>query len=298
MNKNITRFQSRGTGFFLLVLLLFFFITTFCGCNPQTKIIPVEYNEPVQMVHAHQTFPLPDVMYSSPGSGFTCTGLTYSPKSDTFYIGNFGMTFPSDSERSASIVQLSKNCSEVLSETPLNEIVSETINLQGISYDTSNDSFWIADSDHQLLYNININGELLTKLQCPDINGVAYDSRNDTLWVINNSSDNGEVIIRNLEKSGREVSSFRISGIYHSDQLYLDEKNNLLYFSAGANYTGENYVYALSLTTYSCTLKYVLGDSYAIEGIYILNDQLYVCNDGLYHSSLSNTNEMKIYNMP
>lgn len=290
MTKNFTTVRM------LLFLTMITFLTFACGCNNNViRITHIETEANSQPMMAQQTVPLPDVKDCASGSGFTCTGLTYSQKDDTFWVGNFGMLYPSDSQRYPSIVQLSKDCTSVLTEIPLKETLSETLNFQGISYDNNSHSLWIADPSAGFIYNVTMNGKLLTQTACTDANGVACDSDSDTLWVINNSSDKGDVVIKNIKKSGESIIAIRISGIYHSDQLYLDEKNDVLYFSAGAQYSGENYVYAVSLTENTCKKAYTLGDSYAIEGIFITDGQLFVCNDGLYHNSTSNTNEMKIY---
>ncbi len=282
---------------FLFTTILSFALL-FCSCNNKVVTISnVETNANQKSMTAQQTIPLPDTKQGLSGTGFTCTGLTYSQKNDSFYVGNFGAALPSNDEHFPSIVQLSKDCSSIISEITLDKFLTETSSIQGVAYDISNDSLWLADFSNNSIYNITSNGELLNRLNYINPNGVAYDSRTDTLWVINNSSNNGDIIIKNIKKSGEEILTFNISGIYHSDQLYLDEQNDSLYFSAGADYHGENYIYLLSLANRRCSQKYVLGDSYAIEGICIVDGKLFVCNDGFYHNSYSNTNEMKVYNI-
>ncbi len=277
----------------ILALSILFTTTILFGCSNTVIVATVETNGIA--MSAKQTIPLPNLKREATNLGFTCTGLTYSNVNNSFYICNFGQMLPSSENNSPSIVQLSTDYTTVLSEITLDTFLPKTASLQGITYDNSNDSLWFADYADNAIYNITTNGELLSKIEYSHANGIAYDSKSDTLWVINNSSDKGNVIIQNIKKSGEEVVTISISGIYHSDQLFLDEKNNILYFSAGANYVGENYVYEISLTEYSCSQKFTLTDSYAIEGIYIINNDLIVCNDGYYHSSYSNTNEIKVY---
>ena len=71
---------------------------------------------------------------------FTCTGLTYDEKSDTFWIADYGAL--SSNERTIPrIVQINKDMTSVISELSLNDILGGDINLQGISYDKKESSF-------------------------------------------------------------------------------------------------------------------------------------------------------------
>ena len=79
------------------------------------------------------------------------------------------------------------------------------------------------------------------------------------------------------------------------DQLLLDEKNDLIYFSAGADYHGDSYIYTVDLKTSKVKPLYVLKDSYAIEGITIVDDVLYVLNDGYYHDAETPINQVNMY---
>ena len=79
------------------------------------------------------------------------------------------------------------------------------------------------------------------------------------------------------------------------DQLFLDEKNDLIYFSAGADYHGDSYIYTVDLKTSKVKPLYVLKDSYAIEGITIVDDVLYVLNDGYYHDAETPINQVNMY---
>ena len=43
---------------------------------------------------------------------------------------------------------------------------------------------------------------------------------------------------------------------------------------------------------------YFLSDSYAIEGITITSETMFILNDGYYHSAKVPTNQVNIYNLP
>lgn len=75
----------------------------------------------------------------------------------------------------------------------------------------------------------------------------------------------------------------------------IDEKKDLIYFSAGADYHGDSYIYTVDLKTSKVKPLYVLKDSYAIEGITIVDDVLYVLNDGYYHDAEIPTNQVNMY---
>ncbi len=77
--------------------------------------------------------------------------------------------------------------------------------------------------------------------------------------------------------------------------MFLDEENELIYFSAGADYHGDSYIYTVDLKTNKVEPLYILKDSYAIEGITIVNNVLYVLNDGYYHDAQISVNQVNMY---
>ncbi|OFV71350.1 hypothetical protein [Acetobacterium wieringae] len=81
------------------------------------------------------------------------------------------------------------------------------------------------------------------------------------------------------------------------DQLFLDEGSNAIYFTAGINYRGDNFVYKIDLLTKEINLAYTLKDSFAVEGIYIENETMYIFNDGYYHYGKVDVNQMNKYDI-
>lgn len=118
--------------------------------------------------------------------------------------------------------------------------------------------------------------------------GIANDSRSNTLWILTNN------YLYNCSYDGVVQKTVKIH-IKGQDQLFLDEKNDLIYFSAGADYHGDSYIYTVDLKTNRAKPLYVLKDSYAIEGITIVDDVLYVLNDGYYHDAETSVNQVNIY---
>lgn len=110
----------------------------------------------------------------------------------------------------------------------------------------------------------------------------------NTLWTLTNN------YLYNCSYDGVVQKSIKIH-IKGQDQLFLDEKNDLIYFSAGADYHGDSYIYTVDLKTSKVKPLYVLKDSYAIEGITIVDDVLYVLNDGYYHDAETPINQVNMY---
>jgi len=155
--------------------------------------------------------------------------------------------------------------------------------------DTSDGTIWFASSQNSEIYHIKKDGTVLGSLDYSKANGLAYDDESDSLWVLANET------IANIEKDGSVIKSYSISGIDAADMLYLDTACENIYFTAGNNYQGDNYIYKMDVATGTTTLYKTLTDSYAVEGLCIVGNKLYVMNDGYYHSAKDNRNVMNIY---
>ena len=86
------------------------------------------------------------------------------------------------------------------------------------------------------------------------------------------------------------------------DQLWLDETNNVMYFTAGINYSGDilkgdNALWSVDLDTGAVSEAYAFADSYAVEGICMSEGKMYVLNDGYYHSARIPVNQVNIYDI-
>jgi len=235
---------------------------------------------------------LPDVTNGKTNYGFTCTGLAYDSLENCFWVGNYGKSLPSDSTVKNSIVKLSLDGTTKLSEIDLSTIIP-TQDIQGVTVDTSNNTLWVASAIAKEIYNISKDGTLINVIS-HNANGLAYDNRTDTLWILtfNNS---GTGVIENITKTGTTIKTYNYSGITDADMIHLDTNQNIIYFTAGANYHGNNFVYKLDLETGATNLYKTLKESYAVEGLYINGNKIYVLNDGYYHSAFLNKNVLNIY---
>ncbi len=255
-------------------------------------VITPPTNKLGQTLTSASTIELPNIKYGEAGKGFTITGLTYSAIDNTFYAGNYGKVYTSDTVVNNTIVHLSSDLTTNLGEIELNNIYSDLNEVQGVTVDTSDDSLWFVSPGNKKAYHITKEGEDLgtISLDATYPSGITYDSRTDTLWILDRTK------LTNIKKDGTELSSITFS-INQIDQLYLDETNNDMYITAGANYSGENYVYKVNLDTNKYVLYYTLSDSYSIEGIVIKDNKMYIGNDGLYHEATIEKNIIQVYDL-
>lgn len=243
-----------------------------------------------EMLISESVVSLPDVVGGEEGKGFTSTGLTYDENEGVFYIGNIGKSTPETPGFKSTIVKLSKDFKTNLGEINIYKTFPEMSDIQGLTLDKSDDTIWFCSFAENMLHHIDKNGEAIESIEFSKPIGIVYDSRTDTLWGLSQT----ELI--NMSKQGEIIKSISVS-IEGQDQLWLDEQNNLMYFTAGNNYKGKNYVYTVNLTTDEVIKLYTLKDSHAVEGIYIQDNYMCIVNDGYYHDAKVKVNQINIYNL-
>lgn len=234
--------------------------------------------------------PLPDIADGVVGKGFTCTGLTYDKNEDIFYAGNIGKDLPATNGFKSTIVKLSKDGTTNLGEINLYTTFSTMSDIQGLTIDASDNTIWFCSYTENKIRHITKSGADLGSLDFTQPTGIVYDSRTNTLWVLSLSA------LKNIDKMGNVIKSINIS-IIGQDQLYLDITNNIMYFTAGNYYNSTNYVYKVDLSTDVVSLAYNLKESYAVEGIYIEDNIMYILNDGYYHSGTIAVNQLNKYDI-
>lgn len=243
--------------------------------------------------HSIETIKLPDVKHGDNKKGFTITGLTYSAEEKIFYASNFGPMIDGEIIKNSTIVKLSHDMRSNLGEIDLYNLYGDKKHLQpqGITIDQSNNTIFFVDVLNGKINNITTSGKLINSFKIENYApGLVYDSRTDTLWSIDSTS------LKNIKKDdGKILKEINTNGIEHIDQLYLDEQENIMYLTAGANYHGNNYIYKIDLSTGLKQIAYILEDSYAIEGIYINGTQMYIANDGYYHRARIKKNIIQVY---
>ena len=221
--------------------------------------------------------------------GFTCTGLFYDFLTDSFYIGNAGKLHVEDEDFKATIEQVSFDFKDIINSIECYTIFPDMKDIQGVTLDAERNLFFCSYGEN-LIRSISLNGDEMGEFYIENPSGIAYDSRTDSLWILTNKK------LINCMKSGEIIKSYNLKE-RGQDQLFIDEENNLIYFTCGINYQGENYVYTFDMDTELVQAKYILKDSYAVEGISIIEDKMYILNDGYYHDAKIDVNQVNIYNI-
>lgn len=243
------------------------------------------------------TIKLPDISVGGEtGKGFTCTGMAYDASNDCWWVGNAGkMLDGAAGNWQPTIVKLSADFRTKISEINLYTLYP-TMNtaavgtIQGLCFDASDNSLWIASTQESKVHHLTKTGTNLGSFDFSWANGIAYDGRTDTLWILS------KTVLTNVNKSGTPIKSFSVA-IADQDQLYIDEANGYMYFTAGAVYHGANYIYRVDLDSGEVSKVYNLRESYCVEGLWIDGNRMYVLNDGYHHSGSVNVNQANVYDI-
>ena len=241
--------------------------------------------EKCDKIYANKILKLPDKEKAN--VGFTCTGLYWDKEEECFFIGNAGKYKPNDKTFQASIEIVEKDFSAIKGDIPCYLKFENMRDIQGVTKSTDG-TIWLCSYGENKVRHIDEKGNELGNFDIKEPSGIANDSKSNTLWTLTNN------YLYNCSYDGVVQKSIKIH-IKGQDQLFLDEKNDLIYFSAGADYHGDSYIYTVDLKTSKVKPLYVLKDSYAIEGITIVDDVLYVLNDGYYHDAETPINQVNMY---
>lgn len=211
-------------------------------------------------------------------NNFTCTGMTYDEVDDVFWIADYGK-MNKDDVLNPRIVELSRDLKSVKSVIDIKALVKDNdFNLQGVSFDNKNNSLWIATGDD--IFEIDKKGVVLNQIRLGKYakyksNGIAVDG--DNIWVLCY-----EKYLLKYTRSGELLKKYVFN---YADQDQICINNGLIYCTVGADYQGKNnYVFIFNPETEEIENKYIIEDSYSVEGITIVNDEMFITNDGAYHS--------------
>ncbi len=223
----------------------------------------------------------------------TCTGLTYDNKDHCFWIADYGSINKNDSPI-PRLIEVNFELNKVIKIMPIHKIINDDANVQGITYDSKNDSIIVATGKY--IYNIDKTGNeikhfSLGKYSKYSANGVAFNNNEETLWTLLYSKyllqyDNNDNLIKKIKMNYKD-----------QDQIFIDTDINHMFISVGADYNGNNnFVLDYNLNNNSNYRLYRVINSYAIEGISVVDGRMYVINDGLYHSAKIKKSYINIYN--
>lgn len=245
---------------------------------------------PITVLQCDEIKELPDV--TEKDKGFTCTGLTYDSKRNSFWVGNYGKLIPSEKTKEPSIIQLSDNFETVLCQISM---TGSDIDIQGVAYDEGSDTLWY--SNGECVINCDLKGTEIRRIELGKYkkykpNGVLYDDQTSTIWILCFYN-----YLLHYDLNGELINSYRSDYIGQDHLCFNDDRQ--LAFSAGIDYDGEdNYVVVYSMEDMKIKSAYKVIDSYSIEGISIVDSILYVVNDGLYHDAKINKNVVVKYTLP
>lgn len=275
-------------------LFIFFFCIIFCvGIIFFIKI----YNRPISIENKFSNLDIKNIMpnktiyFEDFGlDNITCTGLTFDTYDNSFWIADYGKI--DNSEKKPRIIEIDSKFNKVIKIVNLDKINSNDFNLQGIAYDERNNNLFLATGNY--VYNIDKEGNVIKKIDLGiykkySANGISYDISNDTIWVLMYYK-----YLLHYDKNGNLLGKIKFN---YKDQDHIYTENNILYASMGADYAGNNnFVLKYDLTQNKVEDVYRVENSFAIEGIYLLNNKLYVVNDGYFHSAKIKKSYINIYN--
>jgi hypothetical protein len=238
---------------------------------------------------------LPDASGGDVGKGFTCTGLAKDPDLN-WWIGNDGRNQDGDSSYLTSIVKISADGTTKLAEWPIPQL-----GVQGVAYDTSNDTLWYCGNADQFIFHLNKNtGASLGSIPFVGAqpNGLAYDSFRDKLWCLF-----GQSISRVNKATGAIEFSYDLQGI-GGDHISYDSARDYLWISAGANAT-PGLLLAYDIKKDRIVWQGTLTSTEAVEGVYIAGSLITVVTDGWFHATPPgsvpapyNINAIETYTLP
>lgn len=219
---------------------------------------------------------------------FTSTGFTYDSANQTFWIADHG----TDSGDKLRLIELDSKLKKVLQEVQIENYTNDgKLNLQGIAYDPIDDAIWIAVGDS--IQEISKRGKLtkvidLGKYKKYQANGICMDNEDHTLWVLCYNK-----YMLHFDREGNLLKSYPVN-IKDQDMIYMYD--GLIYITVGTDYKGEeNYCVVFDTQTENIKIQYKLYQSYAVEGIYIDEDYIYIVNDGAFHNAMIPRTYISVY---
>lgn len=222
-------------------------------------------------------------------NGFTCTGLCYDQHSDTFFVGDAGKLSTEEDTFHATIKQVTKEFNGVIQSINCYEFFADMRDIQGVALDT-NHNIWMCSYGEDTIRCINQDGEEQISFYVNSPSGIAYSDTDRLLWVLTDKA------LLKYTTEGEILSQYKFK-VKGQDQIFYEKDSNTIYITAGLDYFGDSYIYTFDIDNEEFELNYVLKDSYAIEGISIVDGMMYIMNDGLYHNAKVPINQVNIYNI-
>ncbi len=241
-------------------------------------------------VHVRSTV-VPDGTATTAGKGFTCTGLARVPSTNQFWISNHGQAESDDVVWAPSLVRISYDTATgtitKLQEIELDVLYPGIESVQGVAYDTSDNTLWFADATgvkirHITTAGVDIPGDAITPTWTP--NGLAYVPADDAVWIGRETSGGSQLEKRSCV-DGTVLVAAITTGLANIDQLFYHVDTKTLLLSYGANGSaGTVAVYNAAGAGLVTSGTITLPDEVdAVEGIVWEGTKLYVTNDSFFH---------------
>jgi len=225
--------------------------------------------------------------------GFTCTGLaliTTGKWRGCWVAGNDGRAYEGTNGGSSapflcSIVVLTPDLRRIVREIPCNTASFPGIqSIQGVAWDSSDDTIWFVDKTNKTLRHITFDGAKLTDeiVVTHTTNGLAYRADLDALYTPN---EGGNQVYLVACATGAILTT--LTGMSPvADQLHYQASTKRLWATIGNNgVDGQALVY--NAETMAQIAAYPLPGSQAIEGIHFDETAkvLTTLNDGAFHGA-------------
>ncbi len=271
----------------LALMMIFFSVGWLLFTRPSNTKMIIDDVAFISTLTCDEIIELPSLGENEPG--FTCTGLTYDIKSDSFWIGNYGKISQTNEMKNPSLVQISNDFKKIKKQI----VIKGDVDIQGVSYDSTTDTLWYSDGKY--IINCSKEGKTISqfdlgKYEKYQPNGIVYDSQTNTLWVLCFYN-----YLLNYDTNGNLIKAIQSDYIGQDHLCFMPDKK--LCFSVGNDYNGEeNYIAVYSPDMLTIEHAYQVQSSYSIEGICVVDSKLYIANDGYYHDAKIKKNYIAIYN--
>lgn len=233
---------------------------------------------------------LPDASQGSEaGKGFTIVGLAYDQVDDAFWAGNIARATPGAGQGTPQLVQLSLDGTTVLNE------INVAHTMQGVAYDGLEDRLYYAAPVTGKVYKIEKDGSgegvLFDGLSA--LNALSYDALRDALWVSEGTD------LKRYSKAGALQQTIALG--FTADHIMHDRDKDWLWVTYGSS-GAAGFLRAVRVSDGSTVKIYTLHDAYAIEGVVVKDNTLYIANDGYHHFAdiadpAYQKNQLQIYPM-
>ncbi|MEL7029349.1 MAG: hypothetical protein AAGL49_09050, partial [Pseudomonadota bacterium] len=226
---------------------------------------------------------VPDAQGGDVGEGFTNTGLARAADG-TWWVGNDGRDKASGGSglQTASLVRLSADFTTKLDEIDIETLVPATGSIQGVVVDPLDGSLWYVSLAERLVRHVTTAGVLLPADSISfgfDINGLAIDPLKRRLWVHSFGGTNVREVDIATKAVVRTMGPFHVQG----DQLWYEPSLQRLWQSCDDAKVRVWDVSEALGSTPRLIATYDTPEADQIEGVFLVGDKMYLCNDAYFH---------------